>query len=73
MRPLSFWVNEENQYEFDEMLKMYMKITVFDEDERDLQNLCFEIIFNEMKRVLVIFKIKRPLLNVRRLKKNLKS
>ena len=50
-----------------------MKITVFDEDERDLQNLCSETVFVEIKRVLVIFERKRPLSNTRRLKKNSKN
>ena len=32
-----------------------MKIAVFDGDKRDLQNLCSEAVFTEIKRVLVIF------------------
>ena len=56
MRSLSFWINEEDQYEFNEMSEIYIKITIFDEDEKNLQNLCFKIVFTEIKRVLVIFK-----------------
>ena len=47
-----------------------MKITVFDGDERDILNLYFKTIFIGIKKVLVIFKRKRQLLNVRRLIKN---
>ena len=32
-----------------------MKIVIFDGDERNLQNLCSETVFVEIKRVLVIF------------------
>ena len=32
-----------------------MKITVFNGDERNILNLCFETVFIEMKKVLVIF------------------
>ena len=66
-------VNEEDRYEFDEMLKIHIKITIFDGDEKDLQNLYFETVFIEIRRVLVIFEQKRPLSNTRRLKKNSKS
>ena len=55
-RSLLFLVNEENRYEFNEILKRYIKITVFDEDERNILNLCFKTIFVEIKKVLVISK-----------------
>ena len=47
-----------------------MKITVFDEDERDILNLCFKTVFIKIKKVLVIFKRKKQLLNTKRLIKN---
>ena len=50
-----------------------MKIVVFDGDERDLQNLCSKTVFVEIKRVLVIFKRKKPLSNTKRLKKSSKN
>ena len=36
MRPLLFWVSKENQYEYNETLKMHIKITVFDENKKDI-------------------------------------
>ena len=36
MRLRLFWIKEEGQYEYDEILKMYIKIVVFDKDERDI-------------------------------------
>ena len=47
-----------------------MKITIFDGDERDILNLCFETVFVEIKKVLIIFERKKQLLNLRRLIKN---
>ena len=41
------------------MLKIYMKIVIFDEDERDILNLCFKIVFVKIKKILVIFRRKR--------------
>ena len=38
------------------MLKIYIKIVVFNKDERDILNLCFKTIFIEIKKILVIFK-----------------
>ena len=69
-RSLLFLVNKENRYEFNEMLEIYMKITVFDEDKRNILNLCFKTVFTEIKKVLVISERKRQLLNVKRLIKN---
>ena len=67
MRPLLSWISKEGQYEYDEILKMYMRITVFDEDERDIQNLCFETVLVEIRRDHVIFEQKKLLLNGKRL------
>ena len=56
MRSLLFLINEENRYEYNKMLKIYIKIIIFDEDEKDTLNLCFEIIFIDIKKVLIISK-----------------
>ena len=63
-------VNEEDRYEFDEMLEIYMKIVIFDGDKKDTLNLCFRAVFAGIKKVLVIFRRKRQLLNIRRLIKS---
>ena len=47
-----------------------MKIVIFDEDKRDILNLCFETVFVGIKKILIIFRRKRQLLNVKRLIKN---
>ena len=32
-----------------------MKIIIFDEDERNILNLCFKTVFIEIKKILIIF------------------
>ena len=59
MRPLLFLISEEAQYEYDETVMRCTKIPVFDVDERDSQNSCFEAVLVEIKRALIIFGRKR--------------
>ena len=47
-----------------------MKITVFNKNKRDTQNLCSKIVLVEIKRDHVIFEQKKLLLNGKRLIKS---
>ena len=73
MRPLLSQINEKNQYKFDKILEIYIKITIFNRNKKNLQNLYSETVFIKIKRILVIFERKRFLSNVKRLKKEFKE
>ena len=52
------------------MLEIYIKIVIFNGDKKNTLNLCFRAVFAEIKKVLIIFRQKRQLLNIRRLIKS---
>ena len=55
-RFLLFLINEKDWYEFDRMLEIYMKITIFDEDEKNILNLCFKTVFIKIKKIFIKIK-----------------
>ena len=64
MRPLLFLINVERLYTYKEALMKYTIVQLFKIDKRDSQNSCSKTVLIEIKKIYIIYGLKKQLQNV---------